>query len=612
MPFVSDHPVRRRGRWLSLVLALLTGTVVAAPAGARAATVLSAGSGEYWQHIGYSFSPCVPIQWRPNLSDARSPAIMRDLIREAVAQWNTALGAQVMSVGPDTTASYQSRFDGTNTLAVETGNTGFGGVGGPSTVTRGGEDTITEADVAIFDSDAFPLDDQAKAILRLTIAHEIGHAIGFLHTIDPKSPMSYVAPDGTAIDAQTAKVARHLLTGPCTERREVSNNLDLFDSFARSKKIGFGHVGRQIQPLLHDAATNVVAAGVTLADIRRSQGDPVTRAVICRSDQFPDCLAGSSLAGRTGIVLFVPGGPSGRLPASVRDALARAFGAARAAADVIVVGGTSAVSAGVENDLRAEGYPVRRLRGVAPDANRYGTARAIADDVAARATGRIDTVYLARGDNPADAMTAGVIAARDGVPLVLTTPTRLPDVTRRALDTWRPRRVVLLGGVAAINQTVAQQVAAYADVVQRAQGRERTATSVAIARDLGGYVAIDQDPRPITLLNGRHPEAWALAIGYAPLGAVENSPILLVEADGFLPETPAEKGFAPGSGTFLAQLDLSGSHDGMARARGGDILFRSLGTSTNVFTPAVSMTYADQVLLYCRWYQDDCAQQGLG
>ncbi len=598
-----------RWRRLLVVVPALLGLLATGATAADAPLV--AGATEYWQHIGFSFPPCSSIVWRPNLEQAREPAEMRAILTDAVTAWNNAIGSAVMSVGPDTTASADTRFDGINTLEVITSSRGgFGGVGGPSTAERGGEDVITEGDVKIFDFDGLPLDQTVRDVLLLSMIHEMGHAIGFLHTIDPASPMSYVSDPGGAIDVPTRRVAAHLLAAPCGSHPRVQSSIDLFDTFARGKDVDYQHVSRQFQPLLDNQVTDVVSAGASLAHRRLDEPGAILRAVICRDDAFPDCLAGSGLAGEDGLVLFVPGGPSGRLPATVRTVLARAFGAGRAAADVIIVGGPNAVSEDVRTDLEAEGYPVRRLRGVAPNADRFGTAERIAQDVVDRGGGAVDTVLLARGDNPADAMTAGVVAARDDLPLVLTSPGALPEVTRAALQRWRPRRIVLLGGPAAVSEQVASQVAAYADVVQRARGVERTATSVAIARDLVGYRSIDQSPRPITLLDGRHPSAWALAIGYAPLGAVQNSPVLLTESNGFLPATPPSTGAAPGTGLFLADLDLSPSHDGGPRTS-NDPFFRSLGTSDGLFTPAESMLYADQILLYCRWYADDCFQEGL-
>lgn len=587
---------------LAVVLAVLG--LPPAPAGATAL-----GPAQYWQHVGYSFAPCTTITWRPNLDAARQPDDMRAILAEAVDVWNEALGRTVMALGADTSTRADDRFDGTNTIEVRSSSTtGVGGVGGPSSSSRNGVDRIVEADLKIFDFDGIALSAIRDELL-LTAIHEIGHGIGFLHTIDPDSPMSYVSTPGRTMDVDTAEVARFLLNAPCGSTPTVSSPYDIFGDFARDKRIDFQHVSRTVQPLLHASVDSAIDVGTALADARLREAGDVSRAVICRDDVFADCLAGSALAGSEGVVLYVPGGPDGAVPPSVFSVIDRAFGSRAAGTEVLVVGGPNAVSAHVEQELAARYPNVRRVADTSERPDRYGTAVAIATDVAGR-TGDASTVLLARGDDPADAMTAGVAAARDELPLVLTPPDGLSSKTRAFLEAARPQRVVILGGPGAVGEAVEQQLRGIVPQVERVRGRERSATSVAIAQELLDYTAVETFARPLTLLNGRHEQAWNLALAYASLGAVTDSPILLTGPDGYLPSTEGGPGIAPGSGRFLAELDLAPDHDGGSFSN-RDPFFQLLGTETGGYTPLQALRYADQLLLFCRWYFDDCRQEGV-
>jgi len=133
---------------------------------------------------------------------------------------------------------------------------------------------------------------------------------------------------------------------------------------------------------------------------------------------------------------------------------------------VIIIGGTSAVSAGVETAIQALGVATGRISG----ADRYATATAWADFVSkpgpvASVAGAFDGglgwsfaggVLLASGVNFADALAAAPLAWSWDVPILLTNPTTLSAATqaylvahKTALD-W----VVVLGLGSAVSTSV--------------------------------------------------------------------------------------------------------------------------------------------------------------
>jgi len=112
-------------------------------------------------------------------------------------------------------------------------------------------------------------------------------------------------------------------------------------------------------------------------------------------------------------------------------------------------------------------------------ANRYETAAALSQRSFKPG---VPTVYVANGATYPDAIAAGTAAAHDGGPLLLATANAVPSSTRREIARLAPKRIVVLGGSAAIGETVAQQLGAISkSTVVRRAGADRYATAAAIS-----------------------------------------------------------------------------------------------------------------------------------
>ena len=168
-----------------------------------------------------------------------------------------------------------------------------------------------------------------------------------------------------------------------------------------------------------------------------STGATSTRAlaqavVLARSDHFPDSLAATPLAVRkVGPLLLTP--PDELHPA-VRNEIARILGAGRT---IYVLGGTSAVSAGTESILRADGYAIVRLAGT----NRFSTAVQVADV----GLGNPGTHFLVTGLDFPDALAAGAAAARVGGSVLLTNGSTLESATGSYLNSHPGTRYTVGG-----------------------------------------------------------------------------------------------------------------------------------------------------------------------
>ncbi|MGI8535973.1 MAG: cell wall-binding repeat-containing protein, partial [Mycobacteriales bacterium] len=134
----------------------------------------------------------------------------------------------------------------------------------------------------------------------------------------------------------------------------------------------------------------------TAADIAVKTFGTADTVLLATGVKFPDALTGNYLAGATGdtpILLTLPDA----VPPATRDAL-ETLGATK----VIILGGTTAVSPAVENDLN-DNYTVERLGG----SDRYATAEILAK----RATSDIGTVGMV----PASASATGTVGLRTAI-----------------------------------------------------------------------------------------------------------------------------------------------------------------------------------------------------
>ncbi len=191
--------------------------------------------------------------------------------------------------------------------------------------------------------------------------------------------------------------------------------------------------------------------------------------ILATGRTFADALTASGLAGCTDApVLLVKSVP---LPQSLLDEIRR-LGASK----IIVVGGTAAVPDSVRTQLSGAGFTVSRIGG----ADRYETAALIGGEVLGYGQngGR---VYLARGDDFADALSLGPLAYRNKAPLLLVKPTTVPSSTRSLLSASAFSSGCIAGGTVAVSPRVAAEIDSYVGTVSRLAGETRYSTSVAVA-----------------------------------------------------------------------------------------------------------------------------------
>jgi putative cell wall-binding protein len=181
---------------------------------------------------------------------------------------------------------------------------------------------------------------------------------------------------------------------------------------------------------------------------------------------FPDALSGSAMAGMLhGPVLLVE---KDGVPASVASELTRL-----APRRIRILGGEASVSAAAATELSKYASQVVRVTG----ADRFEVSAEISRlSFAADAP----VAYVASGAVFPDALSGGAVAGAQRGPVLLVTRDSVPAVVKAELARLAPRKIVVLGGVDTIADTVVAGLQGVAPTT-RIAGADRFAVSAAVS-----------------------------------------------------------------------------------------------------------------------------------
>ncbi|MGV9192992.1 cell wall-binding repeat-containing protein [Microbacterium sp. MC2] len=319
--------------------------------------------------------------------------------------------------------------------------------------------------------------------------------------------------------------------------------------------------------------TSAAVSAVTFA-----QGAPV--AFIASGELFPDALSGSAAAAaQAGPVLLTT--PTA-LPGAITDELGRLQ-----PQRIVVLGGEGAVSPQVHSALAAyTAGPVERLDGK----DRYETSARVS---AATFRPGAPVAFLASGELFPDALSGAALAARLGGPVLLTTARAVPATVTAELQRLKPRRLIVLGGTAAVSPAVADAAARAAGrAADRLGGIDRYATSAAIAQEFGTGV-----PTAFLASGATFPDALSGAAAAAGAPVLLTPPTALSEATGaaLWRLSPTKVVVLGGTGAISAGVETLVQDFGVAHpAASGDRL-----TSGTELRPGSCLTSRDATTRFC-------------
>ena len=180
---------------------------------------------------------------------------------------------------------------------------------------------------------------------------------------------------------------------------------------------------------------------------------------------------------------------------------------------VYLTSGVGVISTNVETILKNAGIKdIIRLGG----ANRYETAVNIANVV-----GTSGRVMIARSDECADALSAAAIAAKEGIPILLSERDNLSAETKKFINENNIKTTYILGLQGAISSNVESELVG----AKRLGGNTRYDTNIEIIKEFQDgldfnktYIASGESANLVDALAG------------APLAASENAPVVLVSS----------------------------------------------------------------------------------
>ncbi len=228
---------------------------------------------------------------------------------------------------------------------------------------------------------------------------------------------------------------------------------------------------------LRSAGSDRYATAAATAKLGSPKWEGVQHVIIAAGEEQHqvDALAAAGLAGVYDAPLLLTKRDS--LPPATRAALSSMPKGIK----VHVVGGPAAVSAEVVNtiDGLAKVGSVGRVYG----ANRYATAEAVAKRMKAVLGGNFPTsAFVVNGSNPAnfyDSLIASPASVQTDFPILLVRNTSVPVETARALKTLGTTRAFVVGGTAAVSDSVANSVGMASG--DRIWGVNRYSTAVTFA-----------------------------------------------------------------------------------------------------------------------------------
>ncbi|MGF7530689.1 N-acetylmuramoyl-L-alanine amidase [Bacillus paralicheniformis] len=223
--------------------------------------------------------------------------------------------------------------------------------------------------------------------------------------------------------------------------------------------------------------------------------------IVANGKAYADVLSATPFAYRNNAPVLLT--EASKLPTATKNRISQLK-----PSKVIVIGGTVSVQNGVVSEIKKLGVSsVERIGG----ANRYEVAANIANKLPSNSK-----AVIANGTAYADSLAIGAYAARNGIPILLTSSNSIPTATKNAMKSKGTTSTIVVGGEVSISSTVYKQLASptriggsnryevAANVVKKYYSSAKSAiisNGYAYADGLTGSVLAAKQNRPMMFTN---------------------------------------------------------------------------------------------------------------
>ena len=311
---------------------------------------------------------------------------------------------------------------------------------------------------------------------------------------------------------------------------DISKSTDSFNRFREylSSSLSVAQAGKETMAggdtYLRLSGQDRYETAVEIAKTGWQQSD---YAVLAYGENYPDALAAVPLAKRqeAPILLTDKDSLNPKTSTALHDLKVKT---------VYVVGGKSVISADVENQLTTAGYSVKRIAGQ----DKYDTAIKIAEEL-----GDVREIAITTGDDYADALSIGPIAAERQMPIILVPKDEITSSIQSYISTKNITKTYVMGDQSLISDNVVGNF----NNPERILGQNKYDRNLAVLnRFTDAY-----EPTKLCLATG---EDFADALTGAVYAAKNNGAVVLVKGD--IPV--ATKNFLKGNTTSLTDVTVFG------------------------------------------------------
>ena len=184
---------------------------------------------------------------------------------------------------------------------------------------------------------------------------------------------------------------------------------------------------------------------------------------------------------------------------------------------IIIAGGKTVISEKVEDQIKQLGIKQQRIAG----ADRFETAVKLGEQVRANSTNKKE-IILVNGFNNIDALTAGSLASKLNIPILLTQSDQLNEITEKAIKDWGIEKVTIIGGKTQVSEAIEEKLQNSGLKVDRLAGRTRVDTALEVAK------AVNKTADKVIFANK---DAYPDALIAPYLSKAEQAPIILIDKD---------------------------------------------------------------------------------